>query len=362
MKKYSILIIFLFCVLALFAQNDNKALKISDINGVYQGYLHMLKEGKEDSTLWKIYLSDFVIILSIKVEGVWVRQFALLATRKKFYKTNGNVYYEFGIKGKNDFIESFSFSILSPHFKKLGKFKGLMVMLSAEGGDLLFDMSREGGNPKLLEDISSSTKQPKTASKKSSTQNDSRKSNTKIGSKKPMKTIANKKHTAAHINSLFLEAGSAYTDEDQKRFPMPTTFPTFEGNSYEGDDLFYLLGRHVEDPAVIDFINHYRLKKFGNNRYFKFQGMKSGVWLEFDENRIKSIQLKINGGTYDGNYTGQLPFGVLRTDDKVQVASKLPANSYKYNNKVEFEENGFSGTIQVPKQGKYWYVFIKKGN
>ena len=181
----------------------------------------------------------------------------------------------------------------------------------------------------------------------SNSNNNSQTNKAKFNIKKPTGTIINKKHTAKYINSLFLETGTEYTKEDQERFSVPAAFPTYEGN-YEGNDLFGLLGRHIEDPAVIGFINHYRLKKFGNNRYFKFQSVKTGIWVKFDKNKIKSIQLKMNGGIYDGNYTGKLPFGILRTDTKTQVISKMPANSLSFVSWAELNNDDYNAKVQIP--------------
>ena len=181
---------------------------------------------------------------------------------------------------------------------------------------------------------------------------------TKTILKKPKGSIPNPKHSAAHINSLFLEKGNyTYTAKDQKKYPTPNSFPSFEG-SYEGNDLFGLLGRHIEDPAVIGFINHYRMKKVGSNQYFKFKSLKEGFLIAFEKNSIKSIQLKMNGGADDGNFTGKLPFDVLRTDNKAQVKSKLPADSYTFSTSATFKIDGFMGTIQIPIENKYWYIHL----
>lgn len=543
MKKIIIILVSLFFTGILFSQNDNKALKVSDIKGTYEGHLQKLTGGQKNDTQWKAIINeDMTFSLRAKDGGLWIEQMRTDLTRKRFYEKKGSVYYEFTPKGKNDNVKSISFTILSAHYKKVGHYKGLLLIISlTEGGHLIFDVNRAGGNPtipaavskqsntsadvtieeldlatksfaiyeeltkmdfeginkiysyvvknqkslsiqqakakfrpvlnkfksieenarkaekltqtviatagkygcekkeieyiraakhlrdllsnlqmaedrmyvavnnasepmtieffdksndsyndakgnlkaffkaeriavktKCVEKITASTRtnsNTKPRSKPKVSKNSKPKSNTKPQVaktetilRKPKGSISNPKHTASHINSLFVEKGDyTYTLKDQKKYPTPNSFPTFEG-SYEGNDLFGLLGRHIEDPAVIGFINYYRMKKVGSNQYFKFKSSKQGLLVKFEKNTIKSIKLKMNGAAGDGNYIRKLPFGVLRSDNKAQIKAKLPSGTYMMLSWADFKIDDFMGTIQIPKENEYWYVYLTFDN
>ncbi len=151
MKKFTIILISLFFTGVLFAQNDNKALKVSDVTGTYDGYLQKLGGGRKNDIPWKaIFNEDMTFSLRAKQDDLWMEQMRTTLSRKMFYGEEGSVYYKFIPKEKNEQVKSISFSILSPDTKKRGNYKGILIIISLNGGGhLIFDVNRSGGNPTI---------------------------------------------------------------------------------------------------------------------------------------------------------------------------------------------------------------------
>lgn len=149
-KQYFFFFAFFFFAITLTAQGDNKNFKVSDITGTYIGYQQSLVGKKDKTKQWKIILNDKMNFSLFQMIGdLWVEQVNAKGTRKKFYKKKGSVYYEFNAFDKKD-IKSFSISILSERYKKLSNTDGLFIIVSfSDGNRMLFDMNREGGNPKM---------------------------------------------------------------------------------------------------------------------------------------------------------------------------------------------------------------------
>lgn len=145
-----------------------------------------------------------------------------------------------------------------------------------------------------------------------------------------------------------------------KTYAAHGEYPAFSG-SYEGDDLYQLMGRHWDDPAIRNWLNNpqygFEKRRFGDSEFCIYDA--EGIWLIFSKSHLTKIELFKNDSPAFGTFKGKLPKGIRlgAPASSIPVSWKQVGESYKV-----FEEDGVVTKVcfDPADQGKISEVQIRK--
>lgn len=148
-----------------------------------------------------------------------------------------------------------------------------------------------------------------------------------------------------------------------KTYAANREYPAFSGR-YEGDDLYALMGRHWDDPAIKEWLNTskngFKKSRSSTSELCTYNAV--GIGLTFVKSHLAQIELFKSEKPVFGTFKGKLPKG-LRWDFTVSSIQSGPVSWSKQGDDYEkYEDDGVNTRLSFnPKdQDKLSEIRIKK--
>ncbi|TNE55077.1 MAG: hypothetical protein EP338_05025 [Bacteroidetes bacterium] len=233
----------------------SQSLTWEDIQGDYRGYPWELLRSQRTSQNFVLAGIDEnnIFFLAHPSGGAWMEKLRIQLQKGKDWMEQGNHFFRFEVKDQANSstpIQFISVTVMNREYRENFAFDGVNLTIQYTNGDSEFyDLSKSGGNPVVPEE--------------------------------------NVLDIVVHENK-----SDSVAQEPKKELTTatPIEFPEYKGK-YRGNDLLTLMGRHLDDPAIREFMKRYEIKNQTqlNSKMIFFQG--NDFELLFSENLLISMFL-----------------------------------------------------------------------